>query len=192
MENMNLGERLTPLMERLRAVTEGEFLDGPTLDTTISILRTVGAFTIPKLEALLRAANAIKEEIYCTDIPALLAELGITEGKLPDGTIVTKELVYTVKANDKDALASWLMENGYGSSIEDNLSFEKGQYSASIDEFLRSSGASFSRTQDVHPQTLKKVVREHIEAGLGEPPAEAASVTLFERGVVKTPKTKGF
>lgn len=187
-----LESRLKPLMQVLSDLETVDFNSEEELQEAKVLMSKSDMFSIPKLERLLSLAVQAKEEIFRTDIPALLSELGLSEAKMEDGTTVSKETVYTVKQLDKAKVASWLIDNGYGSSIKDNLAFERGQYTDAIDEFLRGSGASFSRSQDVHAQTLKKVVKEHLESGLQEPPHDAIDVSIFERGVVKAPKKKGF
>ena len=192
MSDMNIASRLNPLMKRFNELTGTEFLNDECRAQARVTVEGLGFFSIPMLEDLLSEAKRVKEDILCTDIPCLLAEYGIAKATLDDGTVVSKDLFYEVSqaGKDKQLLARWLIENGYKSTIKDTLSFDKGEFQDEILSLLREKGYSFSHDSGIHPQTLRKTIKEHMEAGLVPPPEDACKVNIFERGVVKAPKDK--
>jgi hypothetical protein len=188
----NMMDRLSLLMARYDELNGTEFLNEVNKEQAIRTVKGLGFFSIPMLEEILSAAKAEKEDILTNDVISLLAEYGITEATMLDGTVVGKDVFYEVSQSgkDKELLASWLTANGYGSTIKDTLSFDKGSFKDEIVTMLQAKGYSFSRDSSVHPQTLKKTIKDHVLSGGQLPPEEACRVSIFERGVVKPPKEK--
>lgn len=188
----NITNRLVPIVARYRELTDTIFQAPEAIDVAVADAKNAGVFSIPMLEEILSRAKAEANSIMNEDIPLLLAEYGISEAKLTDGTVVSKELFTEVSQAglDKELLVSWLTSNGYSSSIKDVISFDKGEWKEEIADFLMSNGYSYSRDSSIHSQTLKKVIKDHLAAGGDKPPEEAVKVSMFERGVVKAPKNK--
>lgn len=197
--------RLTPLIKMYNKLASADFKNEEVADEVKRTIVGMGLFSIPMLETLLSMARRAKEDILMTDIPTLLAEYGLKKATLEDGTEVYNEkiLEVSVKDLDKDLLIKWIIEEGYESTIKDTLSFGKGSYDEMLEEFLNKNGYSYERDSGIHPQTLKKTIKEHLE--LGEtltkeekaernwsfPPAEAVRVEIKERAAVKPPKEGG-
>lgn len=167
----NITNRLTPLVDRYNELVGKE---------------------IPDMEEIVSKLKASAQRIMNEDIPLLLAEYGLSEAKLVDGTVVSQEICTEVSQAglDKEKLMVWLTLMGYSSSIKDVVSFDKGEWKEEIGDFLAAHGYSYSRDSSVHSQTLKKVIKDHLAAGGDMPPDDAVKVTIFERGVVKAPKNK--
>jgi len=191
-QTVNLTGRLQPLIERFQHLDQTDFTSDTEAVQTRMALEKNNFFTVPILEGLLAQAKRARDEILITDIPLLLAEYGLSEAKLTDGTLVTKETFFETSQSGKDKalLARWLCEHGYEQIIKDTVAFEKGSFDEKVEAFLASGGYSYSKTSDVNGQSLKKTIREHLLAGGELPPDEAVKVTIFERGVVKAPKEK--
>lgn len=192
MGNANITNRMAPLIERHRELETVEFMDEHVRDEAIFTIKELGLFSIPMLTDILKEAKRERDEIVNTDIPLLLAEYGLSLAVLDDGTKVTKDTFWEVsqKDKDKDVLAAWLKSHGYQSIIKDTLEFEKGTDLSDLVAFLEAEGLSYERASEVHSATLKKVIREHVEAGGELPPEDAVKVSIFERGVVSFPKLK--
>jgi len=157
------------------------------------------------LSSLIKRATAIEEEmadleeirkqrqedldrIMNEDIPAVLHENGLLSAPLADGRVISIEQMVNVSQQDKRTLAAWLEGQGYDSVIRTNLEFPKGSDLSSVESLLRESGVDYTKEIFVHPMTLKKVIREHIEAGGAYPPEEALKVSIFERAKIRGPK----
>lgn len=125
------------------------------------------------------------DRIYNDEIPAILHEHGLLAAPLEDGRTVTLEQVCNVSQGDKAALGVWLTDNGYDSVIKTSLEFPKGSDTTEIEDVLARSGMDYTKETFVHPMTLKKVMKDHIQEGGEYPPEEAAKVTIFERSRVK-------
>lgn len=187
---MNITNRLTPLIERYNELAREEFRDDTMMDVAARTVEDMGFFSIPMLEDLLSEAKRRANAILIDDVPALLAEYGLSEAVLTDGTEVGKELFTEVSqaGSDKNVLMDWLDSNGYSSTVKDTLSFDKGTFKDEIEKFLQKKGYSYVRDSSIHSQTLKKVIKDHIAAGGAMPPENAVKVSMFERAVIKAPK----
>lgn len=188
----NMNARLRPLIDQYNALTQDRDTDELTADNVAAALRATGAYSIPVLELVLKVAKQEANEIMVTDIPAMLAEYGLSKATLEDGTEVTKDTFWEVSqtGRDKAALASWLTSHGYESAIKDTFEFEKGSNLAELVAFINSEGLSYDRKSEVHSQTLKKILKDHYEKSGELPPEGAVKVSIFDRGVVKAPKNR--
>lgn len=136
----------------------------------------------------LSLANEALRHIYEDDIPTLLHEAGLTSAPLDDGTTITLEQVCNVKVADKSNLAAWLEGHEYDSIVKTALEFPKGTDMSEITSRLDNEGIDYSKSLDIHPMSLKKVMKEHIASGGEYPPEDVAEVTIFERAKIKEAK----
>jgi len=182
--------RLEPLTSRYNHLTQDLPADIESLQRNLD---TSNLFTIPVLEALLDAAKEEAKRIVSTDIICLMAEYGISDATLEDGTTIKKTVYMETKQTDKMKVAAWLEANGYGSIIKDTIAFPKGVYDERLERYLAENGYDYSRDSNINGQSLKKVVRDHVDAGGNLPPEDAIEVRMYEEAVVKPPKAaKGF
>ena len=191
----NITSRLGPLIDSYRQLTSEESDDIERAEELVEWAVDGGYFSIPVMEAALAVAKKRANVILCDDIPALLAEYGLSKAILEDGTEITKDTFWEVSQSgkDKEELASWLTLNGYESAIKDTFEFEKGSNLSEVISFLDSEGVSYDRRSEVHSQTLKKIIKDHYTAHGKLPPESAVKVSIFDRGVVKAAKKgKGF
>lgn len=191
MESIDVKARLTPIMDKLKKLESDQA--GVSVDEAKETLRSLGAFSIPVLEELLSIAKSMKQEILTNDIPCLLAEYGLKTCETLDGTKIGIETFYETSQADKDKalLATWLSENGYSHIIKDTLALDKGSFDDRLRAFLAENGYSYSVDSAVNGATLKKTIKELIEAGHDRPPEQAVKVTMFNMAVVKPPKKEG-
>lgn len=190
-------DRLTPFVTEYQRLTidNVDECSDEEMEKARRILLAHDLWTIPMLEKLCEMAIAEADRIVKTDIPCLLAEYGLAEATMLDGTTVSKATFYeTSQANkDKNVLSNWLELNGYGSIIKDTLALDKGEFDPELESFLNEHGYSYKRDSNVNGQTLKKTIKDHILAGGSLPPEEGVKVSIFECAVVKSPKeSKGF
>jgi len=146
----------------------------------------------PKL-ALLEALHAhyktCYNAIYRDDLPMALAEAGLLSAVTDDGTEVSTVTAYTTKTNDKERVAVWLNENGYGAIIKDTLALEKGAFTPALEETLMAMGVSYTRDSSVNGSQLKATIKNHLEHGGAMPPKDAISVEVHIEAKIK--KLKG-
>lgn len=115
------------------------------------------------------------------EIPNLLAEQGLEELRLNDGTVFeVKQIInaYLPKA-DKDPEGrenafKWLRNNGLGDIIKNDItvSFGRGEDNKAIEYVSLAEQKGYLPTQkvDVHNRVLVSAVKERLEKGLEVPP----------------------
>jgi hypothetical protein len=109
------------------------------------------------------------------DLPEALAECGLSEVKLLDGSKVTVKPYYQANPPKEkyDEAMSWLRDHGHGDLIKNDVivSFGKGedQNAEEFKTFLSDNGTSYTDKTGVHPMTFKAFVREQVETGQNLP-----------------------
>ena len=124
------------------------------------------------------------------ELPDAMAEAGLSEIKLQDGTKVTcQSLVgaHITKAKANDA-HKWLENNGHGGLIKRELTFkfnrEDTAHEGMIEQYTRMGWTNFNLKEAVHPSTLKAFVREQVEQGSDIPPNLFNIYTGFKTKIV--------
>jgi hypothetical protein len=111
-------------------------------------------------------ANLLEKEI-----PTKLHEMGLTEGTLEDGTVVSVKPMYFAKIKDenRERAYNWLRNNGLGDIIQRKLAlnFTTGEDAAAsaAKTLLEKEGHIVQDVEAVNFQTLGATVREQINAG---------------------------
>ena len=111
------------------------------------------------------------ERISGEIIPTMMAEMGLAELKLQDGSHLKVSTSYkaTITEANREAAFNWLRENGLGDIIKNELivSFGRNEDNKAAAYAGLAKGQGFQPTQKlkVEPMTLKALVRERIEAG---------------------------
>ena len=132
---------------------------------------------ISDLEEQLKKKKEEADFISSSVIPELLAEQGLSEIKLADGSKVSvkKEFRATVPKDDtkRENALLWLRTNGLGDIIKNNVSvtFGKGEDNKA-EQLLRlaaDNGFEPQQKSDVAWNTLSALYQERIEAGLDMP-----------------------
>ena len=132
---------------------------------------------IAALEDQLKSKKAEAEDIGSRVIPELLAEQGLSEIKLADGSKVSvrKEFRATVPKDDmkREAALQWLRDQGLGDIIKNNVtvSFGKGEddKAEQLLQLAADNGFEPQQKSDVAWNTLSALYQERIEAGLDMP-----------------------
>ena len=132
---------------------------------------------IAALEEQLKTKKAEADDIGPRVIPELLAEQGLSEIKLADGSKVSvrKEFRATVPKDDmkREAALQWLRDQGLGDIIKNNVtvSFGKGEddKAEQLLQLAAENGFEPQQKSDVAWNTLSALYQERIEAGLDMP-----------------------
>ena len=132
---------------------------------------------ISALEEQLKNKKAEADDIGSRVIPELLAEQGLSEIKLADGSKVSvrKEFRATVPKDDmkREAALQWLRDQGLGDIIKNNVtvSFGKGEddKAEQLLQLAAENGFEPQQKSDVAWNTLSALYQERIEAGLDMP-----------------------
>jgi hypothetical protein len=167
-------------------VSEYRALSSPAIPETVNeFIAFLGEY--PSIEAIEEALSHYKNKLNKlreTDIPFALHGMGLESAKMSDGTEVTIARDYNIKQKDPSALAAWLESRGAGMLVKTELTFGKGD----VDDALRAAireRCDFSESSSIHPQTLKKYIREEYESEAELPPESAATVRVYDYAKIK-------
>jgi len=143
---------------------------------------------IAQIEEQLKNKKAEADDIGSRVIPELLAEQGLSEIKLADGSKVSvkKEFRATVPKDNlkRESALQWLRDQGLGDIIKNNVfvTFGKGEDNKAkqLLDFAADNGFEPQQKSDVSWNTLTALYRERIEAGL-DMPSECFSLWIKDR-----------
>ena len=132
---------------------------------------------IAALEDQLKNKKAEAEDIGSRVIPELLAEQGLSEIKLADGSKVSvrKEFRATIPKDEmrRESCLQWLRDQGLGDIIKNNVSvsFGKGEddKAEQLLQLAADNGFEPQQKSDVAWNTLSALYQERVEAGLDMP-----------------------
>ena len=143
---------------------------------------------IAALEDQLKKKKEEADDIGSRVIPELLAEQGLSEIKLADGSKVSvkKEFRATIPKDElrREQALQWLRDQGLGDIIKNNVtvSFGKGE-DDKAEEFLNLAGDNgFNPIQksDVAWNTLTALYQERVQSGL-DMPSECFSLWIKDK-----------
>ena len=106
------------------------------------------------------------------EIPQMMKDMNITKLKLKDGQSVEITNFYSasILPDKQEDAFKWLRENGLGDIIKNEVTvtFGRGEDNKASNYANLAKGQGFEPVQKVgvHPQTLKGVVRERVEADM--------------------------
>ena len=143
---------------------------------------------IEELEEKLKAKKEEADNISSNIIPELLAEQGLSEIKLADGSKVSvkKEFRCTLPKDEvkRDAAYQWLRDQGLGDIIKNNVfvTFGKGEddKAEQLLNLAAENGFQPQQKSDVAWMTLTALFRERIESGL-DMPSEVFSTWIKDK-----------
>ena len=132
---------------------------------------------IAEIEEQLKKKKDERDHISSKVIPELLAEQGLSEIKLADGSKVSvkQEFRATLPKDEvkRDAAYQWLRDQGLGDIIKNNVSvtFGKGEdnKAQSLIDLAVANGYEPSQKSDVAWNTLTALYEERVKAGLDMP-----------------------
>jgi hypothetical protein len=123
-------------------------------------------------------------------IPTMMAEMGLSQLKLMDGSLIDVKPNYSANITIayRDAAFNWLRTNGLGDIIKNEISvsFGRNEDNKAADYAALASERGYQPTQKlkVEPMTLKALVRERIESGK-EMPTELFNVFVGNKTTIK-------
>tara|TARA_R110001583_G_scaffold40969_2_gene130507 strand:+ start:15 stop:584 length:570 start_codon:yes stop_codon:yes gene_type:complete len=126
---------------------------------------------IGNTEERLRKLKDQQKQLSEQAIPDKLAELGVADLRLSDGSRISADPFYSARITAKNlGLAhDWLRDNGHGDIIKNTLtvSFSQGEDADAtrLAELLTKEGYLPQTKEAVHPSTLRAFVKEMIESG---------------------------
>ena len=105
------------------------------------------------------------------EVPKMMEEMHVTKLKLKDGEIIEITKIYgaSISPDNQEKAFTWLRNNGLGDIIKNDITvtFGRGEDNKAATYAVLARGQGYEPVQKigVHPQTLKAVVRERLEAG---------------------------
>ena len=152
-----------------------------------------------KQEAVETLENALKErkkqlqKLTDEEMPALLAEIGMSSFTLDDGSTVEIKQTYgaSILVKNRQEAHNWLREKGFDDIIKNTVlcQFGRGEDEEAIafSYLAQKQGYIPQQKTEVHPQTLRAFVKERCEAG-EEFPMELFGAWVGQRAVIKRGK----
>lgn len=145
---------------------------------------------VEDLTADLKRAQQDLANISGEVLPAALAEHGLTELKMADGSKVTVATVISASISKERSPAAheWLRDNGFGDLIKNTVSinFGKGEdeKAGELIRELEGDGYNVDQKEAVHPSTLKAFCKEQIEKG-SEIPSDLFGIYIGQKTTIK-------
>lgn len=145
---------------------------------------------VEDLTAELKRAQADLAQISGETLPAALAEHGLSELKMADGSKVTVATVISASISKERSgpAHQWLRDNGFGDLIKNTVAvnFGKGEDDKANDLIreLETEGYAVDQKEAVHPSTLKAFCKEQIEKGT-EIPSELFGIFIGQKTTIK-------
>ena len=130
---------------------------------------------IANAEESLKKLKEKAKTVSSIEIPAMMDEMQITKLKLKDGESVEIKKIYGayISPDQQEAAFTWLRNNGLGDIIKNDITvtFGKGEDNKAAEYAVLAKGQGYEPVQKigVHPQTLKAMVRERLEANQDVP-----------------------
>ena len=172
-----------------------EKIDQQGLTSVAALARTIRdkEATISDLEQRLKDEK--KELLKLTDeeMPAMLAEIGMSHFALDDGSTVEVKQTYgaSILVEKRPEAFEWLRDNGYDDIIKNTVACQFGRgeddQASAFAAFAQQQGYVPDQKTEVHPQTLRAFVKERCEAG-DEFPVELFGAWVGQRAVIKRGK----
>jgi|TARA_R110000796_G_scaffold27765_2_gene76344 hypothetical protein len=148
---------------------------------------------IANLEKLAKDLKKSVLKLTDDEMPAMLAELGISSFSLDDGSTVEVKQTYgaSILVDNRPKAYDWLRDNGYDDIIKNTVECQFGRG----EDDLANAFAAFAIQQGyvpdqktaVHPQTLRAFVKERVEAG-DDFPMELFGAYVGQRAIIKRGK----
>lgn len=145
---------------------------------------------VKDLEDELKRAQQDLFKVSQEVLPEALAEHGLSELKMADGSKITvsQTIQAHISKEKQDAAFDWLRHNEFDDLIKNvvSLEFGKGEDDQARDvmEALTNRGYWPQNKQSVHPSTLKAFVKEQVEKG-SEIPSDLFGIFIGKKAVIK-------
>ena len=148
---------------------------------------------IEDLEDELKRAQQNLAKISQEILPEALAEHGLSELKMEDGSKITVSqfIQAHISKEKQDEAFDWLRDHDFDDLIKNvvSLEFGKGEddHARDVMETLTNRGYWPQNKQSVHPSTLKAFVKEQVEKG-AEIPSDLFGIFIGKKAVIKKGK----
>jgi hypothetical protein len=177
------------------AASSVEKLDQSGTQTVASIAREIRGTEelIAKIEDNLKKAKEKLLKLTDQEMPALMAEMGISSLTLEDGAVVKVTQTYgaSILVDNRPKAYDWLREHGYDDIIKNTVmcQFGRGEddRAKGFAEFAAENGFAPEQKTEIHSQTLRAFVKERIEKG-DEFPMELFGAYVGQRATIKKGK----
>jgi hypothetical protein len=187
-----MNDLLDEMEADMEAASEFNNITTDGLKTVSSLAQEVSNWEgkVAELEEQLRTAKAKLLELTDRDLPDMMAEVGITNFTLADGSKLEVKQTYgaRIPVVHRDAAFAWLKEKGHDDIIKNLVSvpFGRGEDSLATDfiNLAQKNGYAPDQKKEVHPQTLKAFVKEQLEKGQ-EVPMDLFGVFTGQRASIK-------
>ena len=187
-----MNDLLDEMEADMEAASEFNNITTDGLKTVSSLAQEVSNWEgkVAELEEQLRTAKAKLLELTDRDLPDMMAEVGITNFTLADGSKLEVKQTYgaRIPVAHRDAAFAWLKEKGHDDIIKNLVSvpFGRGEDSLATDfiNLAQKNGYAPDQKKEVHPQTLKAFVKEQLEKGQ-EVPMDLFGVFTGQRASIK-------
>ncbi len=193
-----MSDDLTKLMEQefeKTVASSVEKIDQQGLTSVATLARTIRdkEAQIDHLESQLKEEKKALLKLTDEDMPAMLAEIGLTSFVLDDGSTVDIKQTYgaSILVQNRPQAYEWLRDNGYDDIIKNDVSvsFGRGEddMAGSFKALAEKEGYVPQQNTTIHSQTLRAFVRERVEAG-DEFPMDLFGAYVGQRAVIKGAK----
>ena len=148
---------------------------------------------IQGLEETLKDEKKALLKLTDEEMPAMLAEIGISSFSLDDGSTVEVKQTYgaSILVDNRPAAYEWLRDNGYDDIIKNTVLCQFGRReddrASSFAAFAQQQGYVPEQKTEIHPQTLRAFVKERVEEGDAFP-MELFGAWVGQRAVIKRSK----
>lgn len=145
---------------------------------------------VEDLTADLKRAQNELAHISGEALPAALAEHGLSELRMADGSRVTVSTVISANISKErsDAAHQWLRNNGFADLIKNTVAvtFGKGEdeKAEALISSLDNDGYNVDHKEAVHPSTLKAFCKEQIEKG-SDIPSDLFGIYIGQKTTIK-------
>jgi len=148
---------------------------------------------IQSLEEKLKDEKKALLKLTDEEMPAMLAEIGISSFSLDDGSTVEVKQTYgaSILMDNRPAAYEWLRDNGYDDIIKNTVLCQFGRreddQASAFAAFAQQQGYVPEQKTEIHPQTLRAFVKERVEEGDAFP-MELFGAWVGQRAVIKRGK----
>jgi 16S rRNA C1402 N4-methylase RsmH len=193
-----MSDDLTKLMEQDFEETRAssvEKVDQQGLTSVAALARQIRdkEERIQGLEETLKDEKKALLKLTDEEMPAMLAEIGISSFSLDDGSTVEVKQTYgaSILVDNRPAAYEWLREHGYDDVIKNTVlcQFGRGEddLASSFAAFAQQQGYVPQQKTEIHPQTLRAFIKERVEEGEAFP-MELFGAWVGQRAVIKRSK----
>jgi len=191
-------EDLTRLMEadfKDKQATGVEKIDQQGLTSVAGLARQIRdkEVEIDLLEDTLKQFKKHLQKLTDEEMPAMLAEIGISSFSLDDGSTVEVKQTYgaSILVQNRETAYEWLRDHQYDDIIKNTVmcQFGRGEddQASAFSKFAETQGFIPQQKTEIHPQTLRAFVKERCEAG-EEFPMELFGAWVGQRAIIKRGK----